>query len=85
MYIKFHEVTWMNIVLLESLGVPDALIAELTAPLLQAGHTFARPHITFIKRRGSVLDCGKNVLMLHGSMADVIERCIIALANHRID
>ena len=42
MYIKFHEVTWMNIVLLESLGVPDALIAELTAPLLQAGHTFAR-------------------------------------------
>ena len=32
----------MNIVLLESLGVSDALIAELTAPLLQAGHTFAR-------------------------------------------
>lgn len=32
----------MKIVLLESLGVPDALIDELAAPLLAAGHTFVR-------------------------------------------
>ena len=31
----------MKIVLLESLGVPDAMIEELAAPLRAAGHTFA--------------------------------------------
>lgn len=30
----------MNIVLLESLGIPDALLDELVAPLRAAGHTF---------------------------------------------
>ena len=30
----------MNIVLLESLGIPDSLLEELTAPLKAAGHSF---------------------------------------------
>ena len=30
----------MKIVLLESLGIPDSLLQELTAPLTAAGHTF---------------------------------------------
>lgn len=32
----------MKIVLLESLGVPDALVDELSAPFVGAGHTFVR-------------------------------------------
>ena len=32
---------YMNIVLLESLGIPDSLLERYTAPLAAAGHTFA--------------------------------------------
>lgn len=54
----------MKIVLLESLGVPDALIDELAAPLLAAGHTFVRYDRTD-DEDALIRECeGADVLML---------------------